>query len=64
MLSQDGQYVLDQYIQVLQQIKDLSPVTIRNYMSGLRLFIAWCKSFLDERQEDHFGLACASQAGH
>jgi site-specific recombinase XerD len=54
MLSQDGQYALDQYIQVLQQVEDLSPVTIRNYVSDLRLFIAWCEGFWDGRQENRF----------
>ncbi len=54
MLSQNGQYALDQYIQVLQQVEDLSPVTIRNYVSDLRLFIAWCEGFWSERQADRF----------
>src|SRR6266536_2280467 len=32
ILSEDGQQALDQYRQVLQQIEDLSPITIREYL--------------------------------
>lgn len=52
MLSEDGQQVLEQYEQVLQQLEDLSPVTIRNYLSDLRQFIAWCEDCWHEEQED------------
>lgn len=52
ILSQDGQHALDQYAQVLQQIEDLSPVSIRNYLSDLRQFIAWCEDSWHEGQED------------
>lgn len=41
-LSEDGQQALNQYGQMLQRLEDLSPVTIRNYLSDLRQFIAWC----------------------
>lgn len=51
MLSQNGQYTLDQYIQILQQFEDLSPVTIRNYASDLCQFIAWCEHAWREMQE-------------
>ena len=51
MLSTDGQYALDQYKQVLQQHEDLSAVTIRNYLSDLRQFIAWCEDLWYEEQE-------------
>jgi hypothetical protein len=54
MLSADDQHALDQYTQVLQQIEDLSPITIRNYLSDLRQFIAWCEVSWHERQEDRF----------
>ncbi len=50
ILSVDGQQALDQYRQVLQQIEDLSPVTIRNYLSDLRQFIAWSESAWGEGQ--------------
>ena len=52
MLSQDGQHALDQYWQVLQQLEDLSPVTIRNYLSDLRQFIAWCEDSWREGQAE------------
>jgi integrase/recombinase XerD len=52
LLSENGQQALDQYTQVLQQIEDLSPVTIRNYLSDLRQFIAWCECSWSEEQED------------
>ena len=41
LLSEDGQHALDQYTQELQDIEDLSPVTLRNYLSDIRQFIAW-----------------------
>lgn len=52
-ISEDGQQALDQYRQVLQQLEDLSPVTVRNYLSDLRQFIAWCECFWRSRQEEH-----------
>src|SRR5713101_7708202 len=52
MLSEEGQHLLDQYTQVLQQFEDLSVVTIRNYLSDLRQFIAWCEYFWHDVQED------------
>jgi len=42
-LSEDDQHTLDQYAQVLRRLEDLSPVTMRNYLSDLRQFIAWCE---------------------
>ena len=42
-LSISGKHALGEYRQVLQQLEDLSPVTIRNYLSDLRQFIAWCE---------------------
>jgi hypothetical protein len=42
---------LDQYRQGLQQ-EDLSPVTIRNYLSDLRQFIAWCEECWRKGQEE------------
>jgi len=52
MLSERGQQALDQYRQVLQQFEDLSPVTIRNYLSDLRQFIAWCEDSWGSEQEE------------
>jgi integrase/recombinase XerD len=55
MLSERGQLALDQYRQVLQQFEDISPVTIRNYISDLRQCIAWCEdSWCDEQAERNF----------
>ena len=44
MLSEDGKLALDLYGQVLQQFEDISPVTIRNYLSDLRQFRVWFAS--------------------
>jgi integrase/recombinase XerD len=52
-ISEDGQQALDQYRQMLQQSEDLSPITIRNYLSDLRQFIAWSEDFWGERHEKH-----------
>src|SRR5437588_8475634 len=54
MLSADGQYALDQYTQILQQLEDLSPVTIRNYVTDLRQFIFWYEDSWHEKQENRF----------
>ena len=51
MLSADGQCALKQYMQAIQQLEDLSPVTIRNYLSDLRQFIGWCEDCWREGQE-------------
>jgi integrase/recombinase XerD len=50
-ISEDGQQALNQYRLVLQQYEDLSAVTIRNYLSDLRQFIAWCEDFWYEARE-------------
>src|SRR3989442_15959537 len=42
-LSKGGQQALDHYASALRQVEDLSTVTIRNYLSDLRQFIAWCE---------------------
>ena len=54
IISEDGQEALDQYRQVLQQLEDFSPATIRNYLSDLSQFIAWRECSWYEEQE-----ACA-----
>lgn len=53
-ISDDGQQALDLYRQALQLVEDLSAVTIRNYLSDLRQFIAWCESSWRNGQEDRF----------
>lgn len=42
-VSPTGQQALDAYERVLRNEEDLSTVTIRNYLSDLRQFIAWCE---------------------
>jgi integrase/recombinase XerC len=54
LLSADGQLALEQYMQVLQYLEDLSPVTTRNYLSDLRQFIAWCEWSWRDGQECRF----------
>jgi integrase/recombinase XerC len=51
-LSEAGQQALDQYTQVLHHLEDLSPVTIRNCLSDLRQFIAWCECSWHDVQEN------------
>ena len=53
-ISKEGQHTLDQYEQVLKHLEDLSPVTMRNYLSDLRQFIAWSENYWCERQENCF----------
>src|SRR5437763_8242906 len=50
-LSIAGQQALDQYIYALKQVEDLSAVTIRNYLSDVRHFMAWCEDGWGEEQE-------------
>jgi site-specific recombinase XerD len=51
-ISQAGINELNQYRVYLQQSEDVSPVTIRNYLSDLRQFIAWCEASWRDGQED------------
>ncbi len=51
LLSGAGQLVLEQYMQVLQHLEDLSPVTTRNYLRDLRQFIDWCECSWRDGQE-------------
>ncbi len=51
----EGQRALDHYAHALQQLEDLSAVTIRNYLSDLRQFMAWCEcSWREEQDEQPF----------
>lgn len=50
-LSLNGQFSLGQYESYLLSVKDVTPVTIRNYLSDLRQFAAWCESTWSEGQE-------------
>src|SRR5450755_245467 len=54
-LSAEGQQTLDHYAYTLQQVEDLSAVTVRNYLSDLRQFMAWCEcSWREEWNEALF----------
>jgi integrase/recombinase XerC len=43
ILSQAGQKALEAYEYYLRHQVDLRPVTVRNYLGDVRLFIAWCE---------------------
>lgn len=51
-LSASGQAALDHYEQVLRTEEDLTPVSIRNYLSDLRQFAAWCESTWKQGHEE------------
>ena len=51
VLSATGQQVFDNYERTLHTEEDLSAVTIRNYLSDLRHFAAWCESTWKQGQE-------------
>ena len=40
-LSVEGLQFLGQYADALRQMEDLAAVTVRNYLSDLRQFMAW-----------------------
>jgi integrase/recombinase XerD len=50
-LSAEAQQVFDHYEHHLLQASDLSPVSIRNYLSDIRLFMAWCERSWSEGGE-------------
>jgi integrase/recombinase XerD len=52
VLSSVGEQVLAQYERRLRVEEDLSSATIRNYLSDLRHFIAWCESIWQQGRED------------
>ena len=47
-ISHAGTEALNQYKANLQHKEDMSLVTIRNYLSDLRQFIAWCEATWQE----------------
>ncbi|HEY1353101.1 MAG TPA: phage integrase N-terminal SAM-like domain-containing protein [Ktedonobacteraceae bacterium] len=51
-LSGAGEQVLAQYEQRLRSEEDLTAVTIRNYLSDLRHFAAWCEATWKQGQEE------------
>ena len=50
-LSSVGEQVLAQYEQRLRSKEDLTALTIRNYLSDLRHFAAWCESTWKQGRE-------------
>lgn len=59
-ISRDGMEALNRYEAYLQHMEDMSPVTIRNYLSDLRQFIAWCEAGWQEGQEGEHPFAPTS----
>lgn len=53
-LSSAGQYALDQYETALRGEEDLTPVSIRNYLSDMRQFMAWCETQWEEEPAPQF----------
>ncbi len=51
-LSPPGELVLSRYAQRLRTEEDLSAMTIRNYLSDLRQFAAWCESIWQSGREE------------
>src|SRR5437667_12679778 len=51
-LSSTGEFALSRYEQRLRTEEDLSAVTIRNYLSDLRQFAAWCESIWQQSREE------------
>lgn len=51
LISKIGQETLAQYESYLRDLADVSPITIRNYLSDLRQFMAWCEKTDSEGQE-------------
>lgn len=54
-ISATGQGALDQYANYLTNEEDLSLSTVRNYLSDLRQFAAWCEVTWEEDQEQEAG---------
>lgn len=50
-VSEAGEDALDRYGTYLRDEEDLSPSTVRNYLSDLRHFAAWCEATWEEGQE-------------
>src|SRR6266852_768344 len=44
-LSSPGEFTLAQYEQILREQEDLTPASVRNYLSDVRQFIAWYEEY-------------------
>lgn len=50
-----GQHALNQYEAALREEEDLTSVSIRNYLSDVRQFMAWCEAqWKEERASESF----------
>lgn len=49
-LSSAGEHALEQYETALREEEDLTPISIRNYLSDVRQFMAWCEAQWQEEQ--------------
>ncbi len=54
-LAQTGEQALAQYEQQLRMEEDLAAATIRNYLSDLHHFAAWCEATWRQGREEHLG---------
>jgi len=54
-LSPVGERALAQYQHTLCEQEDLSPVSLRNYLSDVRHFMAWCEAREAERESHREG---------
>jgi integrase/recombinase XerD len=52
LLSSAGQRTLAAFGRQLRETEDLRPATVRNYLSDLRHFVAWCEARWQEEGED------------
>jgi hypothetical protein len=56
VLSSTGEHLLAQYERRLRVEVDLTSVIIRNYLSDLRHFAAWCESIWRQGQQEVLSL--------
>ena len=61
-ISTQGQDALARYAAYLQDHADMRPASVRNYLSDLRQFIAWCEGIWGEGRETETARAFAPMA--
>jgi len=62
-LSDSGEAALSDYARFLVAEEDLSPATVRNYLSDLRQFAAWYERNGEEEVRNEAGVAGGNEAG-
>jgi integrase/recombinase XerC len=63
-LSTAGRETVDRFAIQLREQEDLRPATVRNYVSDLRHFVAWCESrWTEEAEEAEEADGALGQAG-